>query len=255
MQKKITYEQPLSERVRTFLRLEFLFQQAHAYLAGNSVWDSRAALASTLEILSIFNRADLKTEAMKELERQISVLERLERNPGVDHLRLNALLSEMDTLIDQLHAAKGQVGQELRQNEFLNGIRQRSSIPGGTCDFDLPGYHFWLEQPAELRCKQLDQWLRTFGVIEQSIKLVLRLIRDSAQPGREIAEAGFFQKSLEPIPPCHLVRVTVPPGVPYFAEISGGKHRFTVRFMELRMEERAVQAAEDVEFELACCVI
>lgn len=255
VQKKITYEQPLNERIRTFLRLEFLFQQAYAHLANDSVWDSRATLNSILEILSIFSRADLKTEVMKELERQITVLERLEQNPGVDRQRLGSLLSDMDALIDHLHASKGQIGQELRQNEFLNSIRQRSSIPGGTCDFDLPAYHYWLQQPPGMRRQQLERWLKPFSTIAQSISLILRLIRDSAPPAREVAEAGFFQKTLEPTPPCHIVRVTVPADSPYFAEISGGKHRFTVRFMEQRIDERPVQTMENVSFELTCCTI
>lgn len=255
VQKKITYEQPLNERIRTFLRLEFLFQQAHAHLEGSSIWDSRATLTSILEMLSIFSRADLKTEVMKELERQIIVLERLEQNPGVDRQRLSLLLSEMDGFIDHLHASKGQIGHELRQNEFLNSIRQRSSIPGGTCDFDLPAYHYWLQQPTGMRRQQLEQWLKPFSVIAQSIGLILRLIRDSAPPAKEIAQTGFFQKTLEPTPPCHIVRVTVSADSPYFAEISGGKHRFTVRFMEQRIDERPVQTMGDVDFELTCCTI
>lgn len=255
MQTKIIYEQPLSERIRTFLRLEFLFDQTKAFLAGNSVWESRAALAGILEILSIFSRADLKTEVMKELERQALVLERLEENPGVDRHRLSELLNQMDGLIDYMHSLTGQVGQELRQNEFLSSIRQRITIPGGTCDFDLPAYHFWLQQPAEKRHEQLQQWFKNFEAIAQSISLILRLIRESAPPAKEVAEAGFFQKSLDPSTPCHIVRVIVPADCPYFAEISGGKHRFTVRFLEQRLEERPVQTTGNVPFELACCII
>ncbi|MEO6696795.1 MAG: cell division protein ZapD, partial [Gammaproteobacteria bacterium] len=35
MAEKITYEQPLNERIRTFLRLEFLFQQIQHTLQGD----------------------------------------------------------------------------------------------------------------------------------------------------------------------------------------------------------------------------
>ena len=81
---KVIYEQPLSERVRTFLRLEYLFNEFFARLEGPTLWDSRNALASLLDILNIFNRTDLKTEVMKELERQMSTLAALEHAPGVD---------------------------------------------------------------------------------------------------------------------------------------------------------------------------
>lgn len=255
MQKKIIYEQPLNERVRTFLRLEFLFSQALYFLENSSTWNCRAALSSLLDIISIFGRTDLKAEILKELERQSALLGTLENKPGVDKERLGGLLDEIDVLVDRLHATKGQIGQELRHNEFLNSIKQRSSIPGGTCDFDLPGYHYWLEQPAEHRYKDLRGWLSYFDTVRQSIDLILRLIRQSAVPTKERAQAGFHQQTLDPSLPCQLVRVALPAHSPYVAEVSGGKHRFTVRFLHHTMDGRTVQADNTVEFELTCCVI
>ena len=93
------------------------------------------------------------------------------------------------------------------------------------------------------------------SAIAQATSLMLRLIRESVPAVKEIAEAGFFQKSLDLSTPCHIVRVTVPSDCPYFAEISGGKHRFTVRFLEQRLEERPVQTTDNIPFELACCII
>lgn len=255
MHNKITYEQPLNERIRTFLRLEFLFKQAKHHIQGRSPWDSRAAMASLQDILNIFSRADLKNEVMKELERQIAALTKLEQSPGVDREKLNEILDHMDVLVDRLHATQGQVGQPLRQNEFLTSIRQRSSIAGGTCDFDLPAYHYWLQQPAEQRVFELEQWLNEFDAVQLSISMILHLIRESTTPSDETAHSGFFQQSLDTNMPYQLIRVTVEREINYYAEISGGKHRFTVRFMEQRADERAVQAEEDIPFKLTCCAL
>lgn len=252
---KVIYEQPLNERIRTFLRLEFLFNEFAARLEGASSWDSRNALASLLDILNIFNRTDLKTEVMKELERQMSTLAALENAPGVDGARLSQLLDEFDVLVDRMHAMQGQIGQELRQNEFLNSIKQRISIPGGTCDFDLPGYHFWLQRPAEQRIADLRRWIKAFEPVQLSILLLLRLIRESALSSQEIAHEGFFQKMLDPNSPCLLVRVTVPADAPYYAEVSGGRHRFTLRFLEFLPNGNTAQTSQDVSFRLACCMI
>ena len=252
----IHYEQPLNERIRTFLRLEFLFRQTSRYLAGNSEWDSRNTLHSLLEIMHIFGRADLKTEAMKELDRHIQSLAKLEQNPNVDRSLLVGILDELDRLIDQLHAINGQIISTLKKNEFLSAIMQRSAIPGGTCDFDLPEYHFWLQQPAEQRTRDLSGWLHHFDSIAEAIQLILRLTRDSAVMRPEEAPGGFFQKTLDPNLPCQMVRVAVPAGTPYFAEISGGKHRFTVRFLEVPViGERPLQTRQDVPFSLGCCII
>lgn len=252
---KVIYEQPLNERIRTFLRLEFLFNEFSARLEGPTLWDSRNALASLLDILNIFNRTDLKTEVMKELERQMSTLAALEHAPGVDNARLSELLDQFDVLVDRMHSLHGQIGQELRQNEFLNSVKQRISIPGGTCDFDLPGYHFWLQRPAENRIADLRRWIKVFETVQLSILLLLRLIRESAYSSQEIAHEGFFQKTLDANTPCQLVRVTVPADTSYYAEISGGRHRFTLRFLEFQSNGITAQTAQDVPFKLTCCLI
>ncbi|HSH28761.1 MAG TPA: cell division protein ZapD [Thiohalobacter sp.] len=256
MDHKVIYEQPLNERIRAFLRLEFLFQQMRHQLGGTSPWDSRAAVGTLLEILSIFSRSDLKTEVMKELERHTANLARLEQSPDVDRGQLAGLLDEIDTLIDELHAIKGQVGAHLKGNELIASIQQRSAIPGGTCDFDLPVYHFWLQRPAEDRLHDLAGWLDAFDVIGRAIRLILRLIRSSHLFQSATAEAGFYQKSLDPYQPCQMVRVAVPAGSTLYAEISGGKHRFTVRFMEQpSVNDKATQTDRNIEFEIACCTI
>jgi cell division protein ZapD len=251
----ITYEQPLNERIRTFLRLEFLFQQANHGLQHRSPWDTRASLTNLIEILNVFGRTDLKTEVIKELERLTAILSRLEANPDVDSTKLNVIMDKIDLLVDRLHSYQGQVGQELKDNEFLTAIKQRSSIPGGTCDFDLPVYHYWLKHAAEERDAQMRRWLSAFDTFRTAIDLVLRLVRESASIKQETASGGFYQQSLDTGTPYQLIRVSLPVDVDCFAEISGGKHRFTVRFMEMNGFDRPFQTNRDVAFTLNCCAI
>ncbi|MDX1698603.1 MAG: cell division protein ZapD, partial [Thiohalobacterales bacterium] len=71
-----------------------------------------------------------------------------------------------------------------------------------------------------------------------------------------VAEAGIYQKTMDPNLPCQLVRIALPAGAPYFAELSGGRHRFTARFLQFSTaDQRASQTDQDVKFQLACCVI
>lgn len=251
---QICYEQPLNERVRTLLRLEFLFRQAHAYTYRHTMWDSRAAIDTLFDIAEIFTRADLKNEILKELERQAGQLERLAENPRVDRKRLEDILHEMDQLIDRLYNLRNQE-MDIRTNDFLSSIKQRANIAGGGCDFDLPAYHYWLSQPEEKRVIDLQQWFEPFDAINQSVQLILRLIRDSGHTTQESAEGGFFQKSLDASTSCQMVRVILTPDQPCFAEISGGKHRFTIRFMEASVSERPVQTSQQVNFKLSCCML
>lgn len=252
----IFYEQPLNERIRSFLRLEFLFAQAAQHLHDDSQWGSRNTLTSLLDILSIFGRTDLKTEVLKELERHAATLGRLESNPSVDRTRLKNTLGELDALSKKLHQSSGPIAADLKSNEFLGSIQQRLAIPGGTCDFDLPGFHFWLQQPPQQRTRDLAAWLNRFEAIASAIQMILRLVRESAVLKPVVAEAGFFQKTLDANHPCQLVRVAVDRSVPYYAEVSGGRHRFTVRFMRASETDGHVrQATENIPFELGCCVI
>lgn len=253
--QKVIYEQPLSERMRTFLRLEFLFQTGIHHARGRSIWDSRAAINCLLDILAIFARSDLKSEVLKELERHTANLTAMQSNPQVDRDKLADIMRQLDTLSARLHAHRGQIAHSLRQNEFLASIQQRSSISGGSCAFDLPAYHHWLQRPAPERVDQLLEWYSVFDLIRTSVDVILELTRQSATPAREVAKAGFFQQNLPPSLPCQMMRVSVPRCSPYFAEISGSKHRFTVRFMEASLNGRASQTTDDVEFELTRCIL
>jgi cell division protein ZapD len=252
----IFYEQPLNERTRTFLRLEFLFRQAAHHLNCESPWDSRATLNCILEIVDIFANTNLKSEVIKELERHAGNLKRLDQNPAVDHAQLARLTMHINTHIEAIHSINGQVASELKNSEFLTGIRQRSAIPGGTCDFDLPAFHYWLQQPHPERTRDLSRWLGSFDAIGQAIQLILGMTRDSTPLKPAIAEGGVYQRTLDPNLPCQLVRIEVPAGLPYFAELSGGRHRFTVRFLHFSAAENRARATDqDVDFRLACCVI
>jgi cell division protein ZapD len=253
---RVLYEQPLNERIRTFLRLEYLFKQASYHLSRDSEWDSRATLNCILEILDIFGNTNLKSETLKELERHSANLKRHEQNPDIDHAQLGSLLENIHARMEGMHQVNGQIANDLKASEFLVSVRKRSAIPGGTCDFDIPAFHYWLKQPARIRTRDLAHWLGNFDAIGQAIQLILKLTRESAAMKMTLASGGVYQRTLDPNRPCQLVRIALSPDAPYFAELSGGRHRFTARFMEFSTaDERARQTGKDVEFELACCVI
>lgn len=252
---RIIYEHPLNERIRTFLRLEHLFQQLDRYLPGEDAWASRATLGGLLDVVNVFARGDVKSEILKELDRHNKTLSNIRQKPGVNLERLGDILDQLDSLSGRVYGLSGQLGKELRDNSFLKNIMHRSSIPGGNCAFDLPMYHYWLQQPYEARLRDLERWMTEFGPIRESVVLILQLIRTSTHPTRECAEKGFFHQPLDTQLPVQLVRVTVGADLPYFAEISGGKHRFTVRFMSASEYDRPVQTDEDVGFQLTACVI
>src|ERR1700748_432555 len=88
----ITYEYPLSERIRTLLRLEDLFDKTMYFLARENALDHHAALRSIFEIIDVAGRADLKSDLMQELERQRQVLTGLRNSPEVAQEALESVL-------------------------------------------------------------------------------------------------------------------------------------------------------------------
>lgn len=255
MSETITFEHPINERTRLLLRLSHLFEQLQFFLPLEGAWQSRAAMSALLDISALLSRTDIKSEIIKELERHIGKLARIRQTPGVDMERLGNILDELEEKLVQLHRTEGQLGQDIRENEFLKSIMQRSSIPGGNCAFDLPQYHYWLRQTADERIQQLQQWSSKLAGLQQAVTLIVNLVRNSTTPSDEIANQGFFQKTLDAQMPVQLIRVTLPQDAGLFAEISGGKHRFTVRFLQFTSDnQRPAQTYEDIPFRLTTCV-
>jgi cell division protein ZapD len=257
MQNKILFEQPLNERMRNLLRLEHLFDLiVHRSDENIGKWDCRSILESLLEISDLLNRSDFKTELIKELARHSSKLSSLENNPAVDQHRLNIIKNDISELSAVLKDNSYQPGSELRNNELVTSFKQRISIPGGTCNFDLPRLHYWLSQASIKQKQDLDSWSNDLEPIKRSTDLALDMIRNSTNPTIEKAESGFYQKSIESNLSCQLIRVLLPSASRYYPEISGGKHRFTIRFMEeTSTDSRPSQSINDVDFELHCCIL
>lgn len=249
------YEHPLNERLRFFLRLEFLFRLARHSLRSDSVWDSHNSLTALLEILNIVSRVDMKTEVIKELDRINTTLTALQQTPGVNTDTLGKILTTLAGFKSQLHGMDGPLAQELRENELFKLVIQRSGIPGGLCDFDLPPYRHWLKQPAEVRIDALRYWLSTLDTLRLSVELMLKLIRESAEPTPQVAPNGNYQQNLDTGTAYQLIRIWLPANSPHFVEISAGRHRFTARFMDASTSTRPIQADRDVDFHISCCAL
>lgn len=250
------YEQPLNERMRSFLRLEYLFQAIHDGMERDTTWDARNAIVSMIDISDQLSRADIKGELIKEVERHASILHGLRNNPGVNQAALESTLTRLDPLLPVLKSNGCQPGGRLRQSELITQIKQRIAIPGGTCNFDLPAFHHWLSRAGSWRAAQLNEWMHDLRIIEDSIRNVLKLVRDSAMPRKVSAPGGFYQQQLDASMPCQIVRVVIADADDVFPEISGGKHRFSVRFFkQINANSRPQIFQEVVWFELQCCGI
>jgi cell division protein ZapD len=249
----IAFEQPLNERTRSFLRLEFLLAELEHHRRDHSDWGARASIRALLDTLSVLGRTDLKTELLKDLGEQQAALQRLGTRPDVNRDRLRQVLDEINGALSGLHQiTAAHPAALLRENDFLYAIHSRSAIPGGTCRFDLAAYHRWLSRGADAVERDLEQWTKRLRPFRSGVDLSLRLLRTSSEPQQLVAPAGVFLH----IPQAHysLVRVQVPTTTDVYPEISASKHRIAVRFMMLGdVNTRSVQETRDIAFRLQCC--
>lgn len=248
----IVYEHPLSERVRTLLRLEDLFERIDYFMAKDDGAEHHVALLLIFEILEVASRADLKSDLLQELERQKQVLESLRENPDISEEALDNVLWQIDQASTRLFQASGKVGQELRDNEWLMSIKQRTAIPGGVCEFDLPSYHFWQQQDPELRRHDLQQWLAPFLPTRDGISIVLRLLRESGKTSSQVAQQGTYQQMMAGRV-AQMLRIRIASAYSCVPEISANKYALNIRFTTQEGMQRPKASENDVEFELTFC--
>ena len=250
----LIFEQPLSERMRTFLRLDFLYTQALYHNETTSQWGSRAAMSCLLDVLAISTRGDIRSDVLKELERQINTMNEYQSKPGVDTGRLKTVLANLVRLRGELHNAGSAFLQPLRDSEFLSAIKHRSAIPGGTCEFDLPDFFFWLNQATDQRARSFNEWLATLRPLCDAIAELLWITRQHGKPRQEIARGGVYHITFERDTPIQLVRIALPNGSGLYPETSGSHYRCSVRLLAWNgLNQRPQQTTEDVPFTLTCC--
>jgi cell division protein ZapD len=252
--ESLVFEQPLNERMRTFLRLDFLYNQALYHTETASQWGSRAAMASLIDILAITTRGDTRSDVLKDLERHLASLNEFQSKPGVDTDRLTTLTANLVRLRNELLNAGSTFLQPLRDSEFLSAIKHRSAIPGGTCEFDLPDYYYWLAQSPDTRVRTFNQWLGLLRPLCDAIAELLWLTRQNGRTRREVAAGGSYHITFDKDTPYQLLRISLPSSAGLYPEISGSHYRCSVRFLKWEgLATRPTQADADVPFVLSCC--
>jgi len=250
----IIYDYPLSEQVRTFLRLKALFRRAFYFIEREEAFDHHAALMTVFEILDITARADVKSDLLQSLDRQRAALVPLRGNANVSQEPLEKTLSDIESVSYDLHATKGKFGEQLRNHEWLMAIKQRAAIPGGMCDFDLPAYHYWLSLDCGVRRQQLNDWLASLLSTYRALRVQLNLLIESGKAQQHQATRGLFQQG-KVGPEVKLLRVALETGQPCVPEISANKYLLNIRFLEVGDAARPRVCAEDVPFSLIFCAL
>ncbi len=249
----ILYEYPFNESIRTMLRLEHLFDRLGQLIERDAAVDHHHALATIFEIMDVGSRADLKSDLLKELEKHRQQLVSYRGNPSISEGVLDEVIARIDGAHARLNQVSGKAGAALTGNEWLMSIRSRISIPGGTCEFDLPAYYAWQQQSAGRRRSDLLQWVASLMPLAEALQVLLGLLRDSGTPHKVMAIGGQYSQSLPAGRVFQLMRVRLDAQAELVPEISGHRLMVQVRLMRQEPDGRLRPTVADTGFELTLC--
>lgn len=247
MHSYVLFEHPLNEKMRTWLRMEFLLKQIEAQLPVRDHASALNFFRNASDLLDVFERGEIRADILKELERQQRKLNSWLEVPGVDEQRIRHLGDRLRELGQRMMSA-ARPGQILREDKLVALVRQRLSIPGGCCSFDLPTLHIWLALPQHFRDEQVEYWMDSLAPIKEPLDMLLDLIRNAAPLRKQTSLNGFYQDNGED---ADLLRLQLITDDGLYPQISGHKSRFAIRFLPLDSECGVIPAR--LNFELACC--
>jgi cell division protein ZapD len=165
---------------------------------------------------------------------------------------LDDVVRRIDQAFNGLNQLQGKAGHTLMSNEWLMSIRSRISIPGGTCEFDLPAYYAWQQLGPARRRADLLHWIATLTPLAQAISVLMGLLRDAGMPQKAVAPGGQYQQSLPPNKAYLLLRLRLD-SAELIPEISGHRLMVSVRFMRAETDGRLRPVTSDCNFELTLC--
>lgn len=247
----IYFEHPLSERVRSFLRIEHLFNRFNAESARtDSPWAHHMALFTLFEIMECAGRAEVKLDILQELERQKQLLA---GSKGMDQQEACELKPQLQQVAESLQSVQQKFGQHLRENEWLMGIKQRMMVPGGTSPFDMPSYYFWLQLPYERRLADLKQWISMLTPTHKAITVLLDILRSNTRSVECLAQKGNYQHN-SLAQNIHMLSIEVAMEKQALPEVSANKYFTHIRFLTASQEStRGKPVEDDVPFKLIMC--
>jgi cell division protein ZapD len=188
---------------------------------------------------------------LKEFERQRYALNGLKSSQKVDQEALTQTLSEIDKAAQNINQSVGKPNAAITESEWLNAIRTRLNIPGGTSPIDLPSYHAWKNTSSTQRREMLEKYIAPLLPWHEACQIFLRLLRQSGEAKDVVAYKGAYQQA--PSGKVYqLMRIAVEDDTLY-SEISANKYLLSIRFLKIDQDKKPQTMNEDVPFRLTLC--
>ena len=244
MSDTIVYEHPLTEKVRCYLRIEHLSDQILAYQDIEDAQLFKPFFNVLFSLAEQIDRGELKKELIRDLDAHKIALKRLRNDDNIDKDKLENLIEKIEQF-NFSQSVPNQAQMLIQQDPLLNQIKNKSSLPGGGCQFDTPMLHYWFHLPQSQKINAFKRWLEPLQPTIDAIRLLLQLTRESKSYTAEIASDGFYQSNCEKT---QLIRIKLSVQQGCYPSVSGYRSRYSIRFIAWNE-----QPLHDIKFELACC--
>ena len=252
--RRCIYEHPLNERIRLFLRLEWLFLHNRDLSQVAGAGACHARIGHLLDLGTLLQRGDIRKEVLREFERVQLTWNQLRTLPHLDPERLDHLLAEFSEKTRALLDPKERLGEGLKNCELLNLVKSKSVLPGGATDFDVPAYGRFIQIDPAARQAALDAWYGELAPIETAVLFYLKLLRESATFTERTSPNGGFEEDLTPLAAMSLIRIALEPDCDCFPEVSANRHRLFIRFLaQPNLCERPIAVKTTVRWQIQHC--
>ena len=242
------YEEPVQEKIRKFIKIEFLLNKIYYFKGKDDKNENYTALLALCELYEILSRSDIKSELIREIETQNTYLQKIKEIPQADSSKLNSVLEKQSQLLKLIYSIEINYLDHLERDILFKTILKNCFTQLQPASID-----FWLSRDILNRETQIDLWLEPLIFIKRSIDFILEVIRKSGRFEDRVAEKGFFMEKLDPKKNILLVRVTLTSDLYYYPQISVGKQRLTIMFMTKDDKNNLVPYQEDLSFILTTC--
>lgn len=254
---KITFEFPLNERFRTFLRIENLLNRWQYYLRSTTKEDHHTAILTLLDIYDFSFRNDVKGDLLSELARYKQALSQYFSSPDVSEDKLNQTILRLVDAYKQIEQSP-KFGGNLADNEWLINIKSRLVVSASVCSFDMGFYYQWLQDSEQRRLNDLQEWIQPFAPMFDAVTLLLQLSRNLALTKDCVTHSYAYQQPLSGRK-FDIMRVEFANTSNYLPDFSANKHviwlRFAAPVVSVRSSAKTMQHAmqEEVAFRLGLC--
>ncbi|CAI8304424.1 MAG: Cell division protein ZapD [Gammaproteobacteria bacterium] len=244
------YEEPVQEKIRKFIKIEFLFNKLFYFKHKENKHDNYIALLALCELYEILSRSDIKSELIREIENQNHYFKKIKEIPEANSEKLSSVLEKQKVLLQLIHGIESNYLEYLENDILFKTIAKNSINP-----LQPTSVEFWLSRDIVLRENQINLWTEPLLFIKKSVDFILEVIRKSGRFEDKLAEKGFFIEKLDPKKNILLIRITLTSDLYYYPQISVGKQRLNIMFMSKDDKNNLISHKEDVAFILTTCVL